>query len=86
MAAARQVNNVTHVLLKVNFRALPYSLIDTQTHMLTHARANTQICGYMCLCAFLLVDTCVLYNKGVGSGFRDVYNSYRIMIKRLLPK
>ena len=34
----------------------------------------------VCVCVFY-----VTYNKGVGSGFRDVYNSYRIMIKRLLP-
>jgi hypothetical protein len=26
------------------------------------------------------------YNKGVGSGFRDVYNSYRIITKRPIPK
>ena len=35
---------------------------------------------YVCVCV------CVTYNKGVGPGFRDVYNSYRIMTKRLLPK
>ena len=29
---------------------------------------------------------CVTYNKGVGSGFRDVYNSYIIMTKLSLPK
>jgi hypothetical protein len=28
----------------------------------------------------------VTYNKGVGSGFCDVYNAYRIMTKRPLPK
>jgi hypothetical protein len=36
----------------------------------------------VCVC----VCVCVTYNKGVGSGFGDVYNSYRIMTKRLLPK
>ena len=28
----------------------------------------------------------VTYNKGVSSGFRDIYNSYRIGTKRTLPK
>ena len=37
--------------------------------------------AHVCVCVFY-----VTYNKGVGSGFRDVYNSYRIMIKWLLPK
>ena len=35
----------------------------------------------VCVCVFY-----VTYNKGMGSGFCDVYNSYRIMTKRLLPK
>ena len=34
-----------------------------------------------CLCVCVCVCVCVTYNKGVGSGFRDVYNSYRIMTK-----
>ena len=58
------------------------------------------VCVLFCVCEFVCLTDCVLcvivfvcisvfyvtYNKGVGSGFRDVYNSYRIMIKRLLPK
>ena len=41
------------------------------------------ITEYVCVCVCVFYVT---YNKGVGSGFRDVYNSYTIMIKRLLPK
>jgi len=45
---------------------------------------STYIYIYICVCVCVCV--CVTYNKGVGSGFGDVYNSYRIMTKRLLPK
>ena len=44
----------------------------------SHGMYHTGIIWCVCLC--------VTYNKGVGSGFGDVYNYYRIMIKRLLPK
>ena len=49
--------------------------------------AEKGVCTYVCVRACMCVCVFyVTYNKGVDSGFRDVYNSYRIMIKRLLPK
>jgi len=36
----------------------------------------------VCVCA----RVCVTDNKSMGSSFRDVYKSYRIVTKRPLPK
>ena len=59
-------------------RYLADDVIDNYVGIVT---CDTKYIWCVCVCVFY-----VTYNKGVGSGFRDVYNSYRIMIKRLLPK
>ena len=45
-----------------------------------------QLACIVCVCLCVCVCVCVTYNKGVVSGFLDVYKSYRIVTKWPLPK